>query len=66
MKKSNPGVLFEVEFEDGTKTVIQIDRTSLRRGDHVATIIAGERKRAGLLADKKIVSVKRKLGQPKN
>jgi hypothetical protein len=59
MPRSEPGVTFVVEYEDGSKVHINIDRFTLRSGDHVARLIAGERQRAGLIPEGEIKSVKR-------
>jgi hypothetical protein len=40
-----------------------IDSTTLRSGDDIAYVIAGERKQAKLLPDKEIKSIRRVQGQ---
>jgi hypothetical protein len=56
-------VVFEVILTDGTTARMSIDSPSLRSGDHVAYVIAGERKRAKLIPDKEIKSIRRVQGQ---
>ena len=58
-KGKSVGVTFEVLFEDGTTDWIEIDQSSLRTGDHIARIVAGEWQRDGRLPDKPIKAVKR-------
>ena len=50
---------FVATFEDGQKAHFDIDRFTLRGGDHLARFIAGERQREGRLPEGKIVSVQR-------
>jgi hypothetical protein len=57
-RKAEP-VRFEVEFEDGSTAPMAIDRPALRSGDHVAHLIAAERKKAKLLPNKPIKSIRR-------
>jgi hypothetical protein len=52
-------VVFVVTFADGTTARIVIDSTQLLRGDQAAYTIAAERKKAGLLRDKEIKSIRR-------
>ena len=44
-------VAFIVEFEDGSTNRINIDEFTLRSGDHVARVIAGERSRGRKIKD---------------
>ena len=41
---------FIVEFEDGTRDYFFIEATTLRTGDHVARIVAGNRQAEGKLS----------------
>ena len=50
---------FIVEFEDGTRDYFFIEATTLRTGDHVARIVAGNRQAEGKLPKKPIKSVTR-------
>jgi hypothetical protein len=52
-------VPFIVEYRDGSKAHFDVDQPTLRSGDHVARIIAGEMQRRGSLPAGEIVSVKR-------
>jgi hypothetical protein len=52
-------IRFEVEFEDGQRLSIVIDRNTLAPGEHVARIVAEERQRAGDLPPSRIVAVRR-------
>ena len=61
--KKAEGILFSVEYEDGRTARMTIDRHTLRNGDHVARIIAGERQRAGKIPEGKIKGVRRVVGQ---
>jgi hypothetical protein len=52
-------IAFLAEYDDGSKFILVIDRWTLERGDHVASIIARERQDAAQLKPGKIVSVYR-------
>ena len=58
-KKKSGYVTFKVLFEDGTTAWVSIDQFTLRTGDHIARIVAGEWQRDGRLPDKPIKTVKR-------
>lgn len=58
-KSTRQDVLFLVEYEDGSQATISIDRFTLRSGDHIARIIAGEWQRGGRIPDGKIKAVRR-------
>jgi hypothetical protein len=58
--RKDESVVFVVEFEDGTRDHIYIDRYTLRSGDHVAKTIARERQQKGELPNKPIKSVARR------
>ena len=62
-KQQDQGTRFIVEYEDGRTASITIDRSTLRSGDHVARIVAGERQRGGEIPDGEIKSVRRAPGQ---
>jgi hypothetical protein len=54
-------IAFDVEYEDGRKVVMLVNRHQLRGDDDsVAMIIARERQEKGSLAPGKIVSVRRR------
>jgi len=57
-KQSNY-VDFIVEYEDGRKARIAIDRHTLKMGDNVAPSIAAERQQNGDLPPGKIIGVRR-------
>jgi hypothetical protein len=48
-------VPFIAEYEDGSTGSFSVDRTTLRNGDEIALIVAGEKQRAGHLKPGKIV-----------
>jgi len=52
-------IAFLAEYDDGSKSTFVIDRWTLERGDHVASIIARERQEAAQLKPGKIVLVYR-------
>jgi hypothetical protein len=52
-------IRFEVKFEDGSVSHIQISSWDLQNGDHVARIIAREHQDRGELRPGNIVSVRR-------
>ena len=52
-------VSFIAEYEDGSTARFYIDRTTLRDGNHIARIVAGEKQRIGRLKPGNIVSVRR-------
>ena len=45
------GLSVIVEYEDGRTTTITIDRWTLRSGDHVARIVAGEWQQGGRIPE---------------
>jgi hypothetical protein len=51
---------FDVEYEDGQKIVMLVNKYDLRDNDFVAWIIARERQEKGSLAPGKIVSIRRR------
>ena len=55
-------VVFVATYDDGRPDFFNIDKFTLRSGDHIARVIAGERQRGGQLPAGKIVSVKRLEG----
>jgi len=62
MARKNDGIAFIVEYEDGRTAHMTIDRWTLRTGDHVAIVVAGEQQRGGRLPAGKIARVKRAPG----
>jgi len=52
-------IAFLAEYDDGSRFTFVIDRWTLERGDHVASIIARERQEAAHLKPGKIVLVYR-------
>jgi hypothetical protein len=56
---TRPRVVFIAEYEDGSQESFTIDQWALRTGDHVASIVAGERQREGSLKAGKIGRVYR-------
>jgi hypothetical protein len=62
MPKTSDDVVFVATYDDGRSEWFNIDKFTLRSGDHVARIIAGERQRGGQLPAGKIASVKRLEG----
>jgi hypothetical protein len=59
MAKKNDDVVFVATYHDGRSEWFNIDKFTLRSGDHVARIIARERQTGGQLPAGKIVSVAR-------
>jgi hypothetical protein len=59
VKKTNFDVVFVATYDDGRSESFNIDKFTLRSGDHVARLIAGEWQPGGRLPAGKIVSVKR-------
>jgi hypothetical protein len=62
MAKKSFDVVFVATYDDGRSELFNIDRFTLRSGDQVAKIIAGERQSGGQLPAGKIASVKRLEG----
>jgi hypothetical protein len=58
-KKSSFDIAFVATYDDSRTEWFSIDKFTLRSGDHVAIVIAGEWQRGGRLPAGKIVSVKR-------
>jgi hypothetical protein len=58
-RKPPAKVRFIVEFEVGSSSSFIVDEYTLRTGDHVAVVVAGERQRKGELRAGKIKSVRR-------
>ena len=58
-RRRDTSIEFVAVYEDGSEEHFSVDRTTLRNGDHVARIVAGERQRAGSLKSGKIVRVRR-------
>ena len=52
-------IAFVAEYEDGSTDYFRVDRSTLRSGDHVARLVAGEWQRGGRLKPGKIVRVYR-------
>jgi hypothetical protein len=59
MAKKSDDVVFVATYDDGQSEWFNIDKFTLRSGDHVARIIAAERQSGGQLPAGKINSVKR-------
>lgn len=57
--RKDDSIHFEVTFEDGSTALLSLDQTTLRSGDHICHLIAGERAKAGLLPNKPIKSIRR-------
>jgi hypothetical protein len=57
--KQDGRVTFRVDFADGTTSYMQIDASTLSKGDHDAPIIAQERQQKGEIPKGRIVSVSR-------
>jgi hypothetical protein len=62
VKKNSFDVVFVATYDDGRTELFNIDKFTLRSGDHVARIIAGECQSGGQLPSGKITSVKRLEG----
>ena len=52
---------YDLEYEDGRKVVMLVNRYHIQGSDAVATAIARERQERGALAPGKIISVKRRM-----
>lgn len=55
----NEPILFVAEYEDGTQEFFDVNRWTLRNGDAIAIVIAGEWQRRGRLKAGKIIRVHR-------
>jgi hypothetical protein len=55
----NEPILFIAEYEDGTQEFFDVNRWTLRNGDAIAIVIAGEWQRRGRLKAGKIIRVHR-------
>ena len=53
-KQPDTDTSFIVEYEDDTTTTITIDRWTLRSGDRVARIVAGEWQQGGRIREGKM------------
>jgi hypothetical protein len=62
MAKKSDDVVFVATYDDGRSEWFNIDKFTLRSGDQIATIIAGECQSGGQLPAGTIVSVKRLEG----
>ena len=58
-KKKSGIIRFAAIYEDGKKAKFSIDTFTLRSGDRIAIVVAGERQRAGQLPSGRIVRVER-------
>jgi hypothetical protein len=52
-------IAFIAEYDDGSEDYFRVDRWTLRSGDYIARIVAGEWQRGGRLKPGKIVRVYR-------
>ena len=52
-------VRFIVTYEDGSHDYMSVPAATLRSGDHVARVVAGEKQRAGELRRGEITGVRR-------
>jgi hypothetical protein len=60
-RRKNDDVTFIAQYENGTEEYFAVDRFTLRNGDAIARVIAGEWQRGGRLPPGKIVKIRRVL-----